>query len=553
MQKKLALSFLCFSVILKAQNENLINNNFEEFLQKRQETEINKLLNKELEKEEKLQKDEGILTHDEKTKFLIKKITLLGEEIPEIKKIKVLLKKYTNQNLGIKEIQELAKKMTNIYIQQGYVGARVLIPTDQNLRDGELKFQIVLGKIESIDFNDNTDFYKFKTWWTFPTEKNSILKISDIEHGIAIINKVPQNKATMNIYPGDTFGGSIVKIKNERKSYLHGLYLNFSNSGNDDTGKNKITLNYSFGDLIGINEIFSIYGATNIFDNYQDKKDNNFGAEITIPFKTWDTGISYNQSSTLNTLQGNLRELKFKGENRLISYRVGKVLLTYPQGKLRLDSSLNLKTKKNFVNGEKIEVSSRNSTNWKNTLSLTGKAYNSVYYSSLSYQKGIHSFGASEDLGKEKDSPNSDYEKYNVYLKIIKPFLVQNSNFTYEISGSAQYTRDNLYSDEKYSLGNEITVRGYRDGISGNNGYFLRNQIYYSFPGEWQNIRIYSGIDTGEVGDKESKKQHLLGNTFGIDYATQYFSMDLSVGIPLKKISNNNDNHLIYFSINTYF
>lgn len=92
MQKKLALSFLCFSVILKAQNANLINNNFEEFLQKRQETEINKLLNKELEKEEKLQKDEGILTHDEKTKFLIKKITLLGEEIPEIKKIKVLLK-----------------------------------------------------------------------------------------------------------------------------------------------------------------------------------------------------------------------------------------------------------------------------------------------------------------------------------------------------------------------------------------------------------------------------------------------------------------------------
>lgn len=553
MQKKLALGFLCFSVILKAQNVNLINNNFEEFLQKRQETEINKLLNKELEKEKKTQKDEGILTHDEKIKFLIKKITLVGEEIPEIKKIKVLLKKYTNQNLGIKEIQELAKKMTNIYIQQGYVGARVLIPTNQNLKDGELKFQIVLGKIESIDFNDDTDFYKFKTWWTFPTEKNSILKISDIEHGIAIINKVPQNKATMNIYPGDTFGGSIVKIKNERKSYFHGLYLNFSNSGNDDTGKNKIALNYSFGDLIGINEIFSLYGATNIFDNYQDKKDNNFGAEITIPFKTWDTGISYNQSSTLNTLQGNLRELKFKGENRLTSYRVGKVLLTYPQGKLRLDSSLNLKTKKNFVNGEKIEVSSRNSTNWKNTLSVTGKAFNSVYYSSLSYQKGIHSFGTSEDLGKEKDSPNSDYEKYNVYLKIIKPFLVQNSNFTYEISGSAQYTRDNLYSDEKYSLGNEITVRGYRNGISGNNGYFLRNQIYYSLPGEWQNIRVYSGIDTGEAGDKESKKQHLLGNTFGIDYAAQYFSMDLSVGIPLKKISNNNDNHLIYFSINTYF
>lgn len=549
MKNILTLSFLCIGIIVKAQNMNLANNNFEEFLQKRQEMKIDNFLNKELEKEEVSSDEENILTYDEKVKFLIKKISLLGESTPKIKKIDILLKEYTNKKLGIKDIQELAKKLTNIYIQQGYIGARVLIPTNQNLKDGQLKFQVVLGKIESIKFNNDTEFDKFKTWWTFPTEKNSILKLSDIEHGIAVMNRVPQNNATMNVYPGDTFGGSIVEITNKKKSYLHGMYLNFANSGSDDTGKDKVTLNYSLGDLAGLNEIFSIYGATNIFDGYKNKKDNNFGAEITVPFKTWDTSISYNQSSSLNTFQGNVRELKFKGKNTLTSYRVGKVLLTYPQGKLRLDSSLNFKSKKNYVNNEKIEVSTRQSANWKNTLSLTGRIYNSVYYSSLSYQKGLDNFGASKDLGKDKNSPISDYNKYNIYLKIIKPF----SKVTYEISGSAQYTKNSLYSDEKYSLGNEITVRGYKYGTSGNNGYFLRNQFYYPFPGEWRNVRLYGGIDTGEVGNKQSKKQHLLGSAFGIDYTNQYFAADLSLGIPLKKLSNNDDNHLVYFSINSYF
>lgn len=549
MKRILIFSFICCNILVKANQLNTI----EEFLQKKQETEINTLLNNELKKDVKASENESILEYDENKKYFIEKIILSGQSVPNLKKVDKILINYSNQKLGVKEIQDLAKKLTNVYIENGYVGARVLIPTNQNIKAGELKLQIILGNMEEIRFNNNFKNDSFKAWWTFPLEQNDILKLPDIEYGISVLNRVPQNNAIMSIYPGEFFGGSIIEVNNVKKSYLHGINVGFDNSGSKENGRYKTNISYSFGDVFNLNELFSIYGSANILDNYERKRDFNYGLDISLPFKKLDMGLSYNAASSLSTIQGNIKELKFQGESKIFSYRLGKVLLNHPKGKLKFDTFLNLKSKKNYINDEKIEVSSRNSSNWKNTLSLNGRAFNSVYYTSISYQKGLKKFGVSKDLGRDSDSPVSNYEKYSTYLKLIKPFSVNNSYFSYEFSAAAQYTADNLYSDEKYSIGNESTVRGYENSISGNRGYFLRNQIYYTLPTEFRNLRVYTGIDTGETGDKKTLSTHLLSGTVGIDYTTKYASFDLSLGVPLKKIENNKDEYLIYFSVNLFY
>lgn len=549
MKKILACSFICCSFLARADQLNTL----EDFLQKKKEAEINTILNNELKKEVMVSADENILQYSENRKFFIERIVLLGQNIPNLKKIDNLLKKYSNQDLGLNEIQDLVKKLTNIYIENGYVGARVLIPTTQNIKAKELKLQVILGNVEEIKFNNSSKNDKFKAWWTFPLEQNDILKLPDIEYGVNVINRVPQNNAVMNIYPGEFFGGSIIEVNNEKKSYLHGINIGFDNLGSKENGRYKTNINYSFGDVFNLNELFSIYGSANILDNYERKRDFNYGLDLSLPFKKLDMGLSYNAASNLSTIQGNIKELKFRGESKILSYRLGKVLLNHPKGKLKFDTILNLKSKKNYINDEKIEVSSRNSSSWKNTLSLNGRAFNSVYYTSISYQKGLKRFGVSEDLGRDSDSPVSDYDKYSTYLKLIKPFSVNNNYFSYEFSAAAQYTGDNLYSDEKYSIGNESTVRGYENSVSGNRGYFLRNQIYYTLPVESRNLRVYTGIDTGETGDKKTLNTHLLGGAVGIDYTTKYASFDLSLGVPLKKIENNKDEYLIYFSVNLFY
>lgn len=549
MKKFLVFSFICCNILAKASQLNTL----EKFLQKKQETAIDSLLNDELKKNIELSKSENLLKYNENKKYFIEKIILSGQSVPNLKKVDKILINYSNQKLGVKEIQDLAKKLTNVYIENGYVGARVLIPTNQNIKAGELKLQIILGNVEEIRFNNNSKNDSFKAWWTFPLEQNDILKLPDIEYGVSVLNRVPQNNAIMSIYPGEFFGGSIIEVNNIKKSYLHGINVGFDNSGSKENGRYKTNISYSFGDVFNLNELFSIYGSANILDNYERKRDFNYGLDISLPFKKLDMGLSYNAASSLSTIQGNIKELKFQGESKIFSYRLGKVLLNHPKGKLKFDTFLNLKSKKNYINDEKIEVSSRNSSNWKNTLSLNGRVFNSVYYTSLSYQKGLKKFSSSEDLGQDPDSPISDYKKYSTYLKLIKPFSIKNNYFSYELSSSAQYTSDNLYSDEKYSIGNEVTVRGYENSISGNRGYFLRNQVYYTLPILKRNLRIYTGIDTGETGENKTLNKHLLGGAVGLDYTTNYSSLDLSIGVPLKKIDNNKDEYLVYFSINLYY
>lgn len=541
MKKQISIClFLLSKIILLAQEEN--GDDLELFLQRRRDQEINKLLMNELKKEDSLEEEKSILKQSENKTFYIKKIELVGENLPKINKVNKFLKENSKKYMGLAEIQNLTKTLTNIYISKGYVGARVLIPTDQNLMSGELKLIVILGKIEAIKYNDNSKMDRLKVWLSFPKDKDNYLKLSNIERGINNINLAPQNNATMNILPGEEFGGSIVEIKNNRKSIFHGINLGYNNFGSKSTGKNKMNFSYDLGDVVGLNEVFSFYGNTNVFDDYNKKKDCNFGVELNVPFRSWNFGVSYNESKSSNTIQGNLQEIKFKNQTNLLSYKIGKIFYEYPQGKLRWDGSLNIKDKKSYVNNEKITVSSRKTKNLRNTLSLSGRAFKGAYYLSLSYQKGL-----------ESSFSESNYNKYNTYLKVIKPFVINNQIFTYEFSNSTQYTKNYLYSDEKYSLGNELTVRGYKNSVSGDNGYLFKNQIYYTLPEKLSNFRVYCGVDNGKVYDRGSKAEYLVGGALGLEYTNTNLSFDLSVGKALRKLHEKQEKPIVYFSVNTYF
>lgn len=549
--RKYRMGIIFFISNLVALATNGVNNDFELFLQRRQEQQIDKVLEKELEQINEEEEKENILSKSSKHKFFIKKITLVGEKIPNLLKVNKLIDLNINKSLGLDEIKNLTHQLTNIYISKGYVGARVLIPTQQNLKDGVLKLVVVLGEIEAIKYRDNSEVDKLKVWWTFPTQRGDVLKLSEVEQGVTNLNRAPQNNATINILPGTEFGKSIIEVKNERKSYWHGLSFGYNNFGSESTGRDKINFSYGIGDMIGLNEVFSIYGSANIFDSYANKKDNNFGVDLVIPFKSWDIGVSYNQSKTLQTVAGNIQDLKFTGKTELTSYRLGKVLYSYPNGKVRWDSVLNLKNKENFVNKEKINVSSRKSASWKNSLSASGRVFNGAYYISASYQRGLLGFGTSENIPKENS--RARYKKYTTYAKYIKPFTLGKNQFVYEFSNSTQFTNNKLYSDEKYTLGNELTVRGYQNSISGDKGYFFRNQLYYSLPGWFNGYRIYTGFDFGETGDKKSQFKTLKGGAIGIDYTTNHVSVDLSVGKSLKYIDSKDKKPVIYLSTNFFF
>lgn len=570
MKKKIVFFFAGILLVNNlAMSNDIVNqvrdarNEFEIQQKREEEKKIQELLRAELLRKEEKAKPK-IKKMGEK-KYKIKQLVLEGAVLLDEKTKQKIASKYIDKKIGMGEIYELVGELTNEYIERGYVTTKVTIPLDQRLADGRLKLKVIPGTIEDIIYNDLSFRDKMKIYMAFPTKKGEYLNLFELEQGISNLNNVVYNNAKMNLVAGSKAGESIVSIENKRE--FTGINIGYDNLGQKSTGKEKLNLSLRTGDFIG-NDSLSINGSKNLDGDDSFKYNKSISASYNIPFGFWDAGVSYSHSKYLTTIPGIVKPIKSSGNSTLTSYKLSRVLGRVGQGKLSFETKLNIKSKKDFINDIKIEVSSRTTSNIKNQLSYVGKVKGGSLYTDLSQTMGLYEFGATKDLNTSSKSPRSDYKKYNLNVRWLKPFFIKKQYFTYEFATGAQYSEDRLYSADQFSLGDDVTVRGYESGVSGENGYYVRNQLTYNLvgavSGKKSNIftntlgktRVFAGIDYGMTRDKQNKNninyrknEELLGMEVGIKYIDDYLNYKLSYSRGLNAPDYIKKSELVNFTV----
>ncbi|VVN73478.1 hypothetical protein PS687_05701 [Pseudomonas fluorescens] len=81
--------------------------------------------------------------------FPIKTIELAGADTLSEGERAELIKPYIGQCLGVPQLNEVLKVITDRYLAQGLVTSRAYLP-QQDLSSGNLKIQVVEGKLESL-------------------------------------------------------------------------------------------------------------------------------------------------------------------------------------------------------------------------------------------------------------------------------------------------------------------------------------------------------------------------------------------------------------------
>ena len=111
----------------------------------------------------------------------------------------------------------------------------------------------------------------------------------------------------------------------------------------------------------------------------------------------------------------------------------------------------------------------------------------------------------------------------------------------YKLNFHGQYSDDQLFNVNQLSIGGAYSIRGYQDdGLSGNSGFYLRNELSYpSFAKEllsWVDLTPYLALDSGAIHKEEdSDGGRLMSYSLGIQLNKYAFSADLSYSVPLWK------------------
>ena len=424
------------------------------------------------------------------------------------KQLDVIVKSFVDHELGSHRINVLLKRITDVFIERGYVTTRALLGP-QNLATGTLKITIQLGVIEAFTVNGKP-IHRLKAgesssgggWLTdagyenaFPTSSGDPLRLSDIDQGVAQINRLRRNQATVQILPGQNPGESIVDIGNKPGDRLY-YTLGVDNYGSSATGVTRYRAGVEADNLLGLQESLSL--------NYLDSLDSNaIVGSFAVPFgrHTFSYTISdseYQQLIGTTALEYGRTLSHIFGWNYLVSRSVSDIT--------SVDATVSWRRTDREVNGIDLDPQRvavfRLGGSWLHKFVMNDAQGNFTVNGGVS--QGLPWFGANHDPhGITRDEAHSQFTKVDATAAFTLPLpKIGRALLAYRGVLGGQYTNMALFGSEQLYLGGMDTIRGFRSGeIAGDRGFYSRNELAWVNAPAWKDGRIepYVFIDAGKA------------------------------------------------------
>ncbi|KWH41366.1 peptide transporter [Burkholderia stagnalis] len=424
------------------------------------------------------------------------------------KRLDAVVVPFTGQDLGSHRINVLLKRLTDVFIERGFVTTRALLGP-QNLATGTLTVTIQLGRIEGFMVN-GTPIHRLKPgekssgggWLTdagyenaFPAASGDPLRLSDIDQGVAQINRLRRNQATVQILPGQNPGESIVDIGNKPGDRLY-YTLGVDNYGSSATGVTRYRAGVEADNLLGLQESLSF--------NFLDSLDSNaLVGSFSVPFgrSTFSYTISdseYQQVIGTTALEYGRTLSHIFGWNYLVSRSISDIT--------SIDATLSWRRTDREINGIDLDPQRlavfRLGGNWLHKFVMNDAQGNVTVNAGIS--QGLPWLGANHDQhGINRDDAHSQFTKVDATAAFTLPLpRIGRAVLAYRGVLGGQYTNAALFGSEQLYLGGMDTIRGFRSGeIAGDRGVYSRNELAWVNAPAWKDGRIepYVFVDAGKV------------------------------------------------------
>ena len=469
------------------------------------------------------------------TTFDIHHIELSGNTVLDAGVVEQISQPFLNHALGTNRINLLLRRLTEAFVQRGYVTTRAYLPP-QNLKDGVLTIAVVPGKVESLQINGKTVKTSVPdqstaagpqaggwvtdagTVWSMPTVGET-LKLTDLEQGVDQINRLRRNQAEVQILPGQSPGGSVVALTNQPGDRFR-FNAGMDNYGSRATGTTRLRAGIDADNALGFQEAMSL--------SYIGTRDTNAAIVSTaVPFG-YNT-FSYTGSiSEYNSLIGDTALVY--GRTLAHTFGWNRVIERDQTGRTAFDVTLTHRRSDREVNNLMLDPQSlsvlRVAINGLRKFALGDQGGYATWEAGLS--RGMRTLDASRDASDiTRDEAHNQFWKLDGNASTQLPLAtVAKAAFAYRGQLQAQWSNVALFGSEQIFAGGMSSVRGFREGIiSGDRGLTLRNEVVWANAPAVAGVRIepYAFLDGGQTQLVATQHwQYLAGSGLGVRLSAAY-------------------------------
>nr|WP_082112113.1 ShlB/FhaC/HecB family hemolysin secretion/activation protein [Pseudomonas frederiksbergensis] len=412
--------------------------------------------------------------------FPIKTIELKGADALSERERQRLLAPYINQCLGVPQLNELLKTITDAYLEKGLVTSRAYLP-QQDLSSGHLQVLVVEGRLEELKGVEGSGLSERELAMSFPGKPGELLNLRDIEQMVDQLNRLPSNSARMELTPGQKIGGSEVLVNNTpQKPWRVGLSRH--NDGQKSTGEQQWGASLDWDSPLGLADQLALRGGHDAISDHQ-KISRNAMLYYNLPFGWWNLSYTYSQSEYRALGQANGFNFKQSGDSQNHQLRLERVVHRDAVSKTSLNAGLSYLRSNNFIENSKLDVSSNRISETQFGINHGRRIGNAFVNLDLGLQNGIGALDAQGDRDPGPGVPDARYRKYTATLSYLQSFELGGESFSFSSLMTGQRSEDALFSPQRMSLGGLSSVRGYKDQtLSGDSGGYWRNDLRWSRP-----------------------------------------------------------------------
>jgi len=446
--------------------------------------------------------------------FLIKDIELKGADSLSAAERERLLKPYVGQCLGVTQLNELLKVVTDHYIEKGLVTSRAYLP-QQDLSSGHLSVLVVEGKLEGLKGAEGSKLSDRELAMAFPGKNGELVNLREIEQLVDQLNRLPSNQAQMELAPGKAVGGSEVLVKNTpQKPWRAGLSR--SNDGQRSTGEQQWDTTLDWDSPLGLADQLSLRGGHDV-DRDPQRASKSAALNYNLPWGWWNFSYGYSQSDYRSQAQANGFNFKQTGDSQNHQLKAERVIYRDAVSKTSVSVGVSHMRLNNFVEESKLALSSNHLSEAQFGINHGRRVGSAFVNVDLGMQKGIGAFDAQSNGDPGPGEPDSRYRKYTGTLSYLQPFKLWDESLSFSSLMTGQHSEDVLFSPQRMSLGGLSSIRGYKDQmLSGDSGGYWRNDLRWSRPVTWAWLHpVFAeygsslGYDQGVIShDRYNGEQH---------------------------------------------
>jgi hemolysin activation/secretion protein len=442
----------------------------------------------------------------------------------------------TGRCLGSRGINLVMARIQNAFVKRGYVTTRVLAEA-QDLTTGVLTLKLIPGRLGAIRLSEDSDS-RANVWNAFPIAPGDLIDLRDVEQALENLKRVPTVDADIKIAPGAEPGESDFVVTWKQAFPLR-LTLSANDGGSEATGKYQGSATLSIDHLLALNDLFyASYNEDLGGGKSGQRGTRGYTLHYSLPFAYWSAGTTHSAYRYHQSVAGAYQSYLYRGTSENHEVRISRLVYRDAINKTTVSLRGYLAQSRNFIDDTEIEVQRRRMAGWAVSVGHRAFPAGAVLDLELTWRRGTGAFSALEAPEDAFGEGTARPQIISAEASLSLPFRFLERPLRYSGLWRAQWNRTPLVPQDRFSIGDRYTVRGF-DGESilmAERGFLVRSDV--SSPVGDGRQEVYAGLDHGRVGGRLADLllgRSLTGAVVGWRGAWKTLSWDAFVGIPVKK------------------